>query len=157
MQPRADLPTNGTVDEAIEKSLDRPPSYAMARRVRATPEEAERRVRNELKSEGFGVLTEIDLRATLKEKLGVDLQPYVILGACNPKLAHAAIGVEPDIGLLLPCNVVIRLDPTTHVTVIEALDPVAQLGLADNPELRVFAADARSRLQRVVDRAGSEE
>ena len=153
MQPRPYKPASGSVDEA---SLDRPASYAIARTVSLTPEEAERRTRDELKREGFGVLTEIDVRATLKEKLGVDMPPYVILGACNPTLAHAAIGVEPDIGLLLPCNLVIRLDPTKHLTVIEALDPVAQLGLADNSELQTLATEAQSRLERVVDRVASE-
>ncbi|MDF2772508.1 MAG: hypothetical protein K0S86_2002 [Geminicoccaceae bacterium] len=129
------------------------PSYAIARTVTLTAEEAEGRVVDELKNEGFGVLTKIDVRATLKAKLGVDVPPYVILGACNPSIAHAAIGLEPDIGLLLPCNVVIRVDPTTQTTVIEALDPVAQLGLAHNPELRALAAEAQSHLQRVVQRA----
>ena len=139
----------------MQARLKANPSYAIARTVTLTAEEAEARVVDELKNEGFGVLTKIDVRATLNAKLGVDVPPYVILGACNPRLAYAAIGVEPDIGLLLPCNVVIRADPTTHTTVVEALDPVAQLGLAQNPELRALAAEVQSHLQRVVQRVAS--
>ncbi len=102
-------------------------------------------VRGALGDQGFGVLTEIDLQAALKEKLGVDIDPHVILGACRPQLAYEAIQAEPSIAAVLPCNVVVRsLDAAT--TVVEAFDPDAMMGLADNEALRTIAADAKQRL-----------
>jgi uncharacterized protein (DUF302 family) len=102
-------------------------------------------VRAALGDQGFGVLTEIDLRATLKEKLDVDIAPQVILGACRPPLAYEAIRVEPTIAAVLPCNVVVRaVDENT--TVVEAFDPDAMMGLADNAALHAVAADAKQRL-----------
>ena len=109
------------------------------------------RVRNELKAEGFGVLCEIDVQATLKEKLGVDGDPYVILGACNPPLAHQALASEPELGTLLPCNVVVyRRDDTTHIA---AIDAERMLSIVGNDELAPVAAQVRDKLARVVERA----
>ena len=126
-------------------------SYALSRTTSLSYEEADRRVREALADEGFGVLTEIDVAATLKKKLDVDFPQYEILGACNPPLAHKALQAEPDVGLLLPCNVVVRALPDGQ-TVVEALDPVRQLEVAGNPDLTALAEDVRQRMQRVVDR-----
>ena len=102
-------------------------------------------VRAALGEQGFGILTEIDLKATLKTKLDVDVAPQVILGACRPALAHQALQVEPSIAAVLPCNVVVRaLDENT--TVVEAFDPDAMMRLADDDALRTVAADAKQRL-----------
>ncbi len=102
-------------------------------------------VRAALEEQGFGVLTEIDLKATLKNKLDVDIDPQVILGACRPPLAYEAIKAEPSIAAVLPCNVVVRfVDETT--TVVEAFDPDAMMGLANNETLHAIAADAKQRL-----------
>ena len=101
--------------------------------------------RDALATQGFGVLTEIDMQATLQEKLGVDIAPQVILGACRPPLAHAALQVEPSIGLLLPCNVVVRAVDDDH-TRVEAIDPDIMVSLTENPDLLAVATDARTRL-----------
>ena len=108
------------------------------------------RVREELKVEGFGVLTEIDVTSTMRTKLGEEMEDYVILGACNPPLAHAALQTDRSIGLLLPCNVVVRT--TDRGTAVEALDPQIMVGLSDSPELEAVADDAAARLRRVLDR-----
>lgn len=106
-------------------------------------------VTDALKAEGFGVLTEIDVSATLREKLGVERAPYLILGACNPRLANLAIEADPSIGALLPCNVVLRSEDGR--TAVEILDPIAALGLTGASGVAPVADEARERLRRVVD------
>jgi uncharacterized protein (DUF302 family) len=109
------------------------------------------RVRDELQAEGFGVLCEIDVQATLQAKLGVEHEPYLILGACNPPLAHQALAAEPDLGVLLPCNVAVyELDGRTTVS---AVDAERMLSIVGNAAVAPIAADVRGRLARVVERA----
>ena len=114
-------------------------------------EEAETRVKELLKEEGFGVLTEIDVRSTLKEKLSVEFRPYKILGACNPSLAHRALQAEPGIGLLLPCNIVVEAGSAGGARV-SFLDVKTALGLVGNPTLEPIAAEVSERLSRVAER-----
>ncbi len=115
--------------------------------------DAVERTRAELKTEGFGVLCEIDVQATLREKLGVEGEPYVILGACNPPLAHQALQVEPDLGVLLPCNVVVyRREGETHIS---AIDAERMLSIVDSDELGPVAAEVKSRLGAVVERVAA--
>ncbi len=102
-----------------------------------------------LKAEGFGILTEIDVQATLKAKLGVDGAPYVILGACNPPLAHRALAADPSVGALLPCNVVLRAEGPEIV--VEAMDPLAVLGVVDTAGVRPVAEEAKARLARAIE------
>ena len=126
-------------------------SYTVSATTEAAFEDAVERVRAELKEEGFGVLCEIDVQATLREKLGVEQEPYVILGACNPPLAHQALGAEPDLGTLLPCNVVVyRRDGETHVS---AIDAERMLSIVGNDDLAPIAAKVRAKLASVVERA----
>lgn len=106
-------------------------------------------VTEELGKEGFGVLTEIDVQATLKKKLGEDMRPYRILGACNPPLAHQAVTAVPEIGLLLPCNVLVREDDNGKVHV-SFMDPGSVLGLVDNPDVVPLAEQVKAKLERVL-------
>jgi uncharacterized protein (DUF302 family) len=108
------------------------------------------RVRSALAAEGFGVLTEIDVRATLKNKLDVDFRPYLILGACNPQLAHRALSSELEIGVLLPCNVVVHAGDRSDECVVAIMDPEAALSLAGNADIAPLAGEVKERLQRVL-------
>ena len=112
-------------------------------------EEAIETVTAELDKEGFGILTEIDVQATLKKKLGEDMPPYRILGACNPALAHQAVSAVPEIGLLLPCNVLVREDDQGKVHV-SFMDPGSVLGLVDNPDVVPLAEQVKEKLERVL-------
>ena len=112
-------------------------------------EEAIETVTKELDKEGFGILTEIDVQATLKKKLGEDMPPYRILGACNPPLAHQAVSAVPEIGLLLPCNVLVREDDQGKVHV-SFMDPGSVLGLVDNPDVVPLAEQVKAKLERVL-------
>ncbi|MES9813844.1 MAG: DUF302 domain-containing protein [Candidatus Thiodiazotropha sp.] len=124
--------------------------YSFKTSVEGDLERVETRVVEALKNEGFGVLTEIDVQATMKMKLGIEKRPYKILGACSPSLANQAIDAEPDIGLLLPCNVVIRQEEGGGITVA-FMDPVAVLQLVEGEKIADMARDVKSRLERVRD------
>lgn len=113
-------------------------------------EQAVEKVTAALKEEGFGVLTEIDVKATLKKKLDADFRRYVILGACNPRLAHQALNTELAIGLMLPCNVIVYEDEEAGGSVVSIVDPIAMLGVVHNPALDNVAQEARARLKNVV-------
>lgn len=123
--------------------------YGFGKAVNYGFDDAVAKVTAALSTEGFGVLTEIDVAATMKKKINVDMPSYRILGACNPQLANRAIGAEPSIGLLLPCNVVVRQDAagTVHV---EFMDPIAIMQLVERPEVEELAKDVRGRLDRVL-------
>lgn len=123
-------------------------SYGFGTVLNAPYEQTVVQVKDALKAEGFGVLSEINVKQTLYEKIGVEMPPYLILGACNPPLAHRAITAEPEVGLLLPCNVLIRADGDR--TRVDIADPEAMLNIVGKSELNEVAADAKQRLQRVV-------
>lgn len=106
------------------------------------------RVEAALRAEGFGVLTEIDVQATMKSRLGIDVSPHLILGACNPVLAHRALDVDPSVGALLPCNVVLRDDDGD--TIVEVMEPLAVLGILDDPAIHPIAVEASERLRRAI-------
>jgi uncharacterized protein (DUF302 family) len=127
-------------------------NYALSTTLHTTFEDAVERTRKALSDQGFGVLTEIDMKATLKAKLGEDMEDYLILGACNPPLAHRAVNADRQIGLLLPCNVVIRADVAAKGTVIvDAMDPQVMVQVSGEPGLRDVANDAAAKLQAAID------
>ena len=128
--------------------------YTFGTRLAAPFEDVREAAEVALRGEGFGVLTEIDVAATMRAKLGAELAPYVILGACNPPLAHRALLADPSVGALLPCNVVVRVDG--DVVVLEAMDPQAALGLVDDGAVAAVAGEARTRLWRAIDRVAAE-
>lgn len=123
-------------------------SYAITRRLEDALDDVVDRTGAALASAGFGVLTTIDVQATMKQKLDLDVAPYVILGACNPQLARRGLAAEPDLGVLLPCNVVVRRDG--DVTVVAAMEPLAAMPLASNPALEPLAAEAPERIERAL-------
>lgn len=125
-------------------------SYGFGKTVELTFEQAVEQVTAGLQAEGFGILTEIDVAATLKKKLDKDIPPYRILGACNPTLAHQALQTDPSIGLLLPCNVVVRQNDKREVFV-EFMDPEAVLNLVDNQDIAKLAQEVRQKLERVME------
>ena len=127
--------------------------YSFSTVLSGNLEEIEKNLISALKEEGFGVLTEINVQATMKEKLGIDKLPYKILGACNPVLANQAIDAEPDIGLLLPCNVVIREQEDGAIR-IAFMDPNAVLSLVERDDVQELAGEVRDRLLRVRDQMG---
>ena len=124
--------------------------YGISTTVPLSFDQALTRTREALGSEGFGILTEIDVTATLRKKLDIEFRPYIILGACNPSLAYRALQAELDIGLLLPCNVVVYATDDPARTVVAALDPVEALSLSGNEAVQPIAEEVRARLQRVV-------
>lgn len=128
--------------------------YVLRQRTEHDPETADARVREALSAEGFGVLTEIDVTSVLQAKLGVEVAPYRILGACKPSYAHEAIGIDPAIGGLLPCNVVVRAHPDGGSELI-AIDPVAMMGLAGIAELEGIAAEIGDQLRQALAAAAA--
>jgi len=124
--------------------------YGFSVQVSCGFDEAIDKVTEALKTEGFGVLTEIDVKETLKKKIDVDRKPYTILGACNPQLANQALNADPDIGLLLPCNVVVREEDNGAITVA-FMDPIAVMGLVDKSGVEQLAGEVRGKLEKVRD------
>jgi len=129
-------------------------AYGFSKKLDVTFEQSLEKATAALKEQGFGVLTEIDVQATLKEKLGVDFRRYVILGACNPPLAHQALSAELEIGLLLPCNVIVYEEDGGSVVSIQ--DPVDMLAVAKNPDLTEVGEIARGHLERVIEALSTE-
>jgi len=123
--------------------------YAYTKQVEGSVEEVAGRVREALAGEGFGVLTEIDIQAALRKKLGVDREPYLILGACNPPIAHRALEAEPPIGVLLPCNVTVFAG-RDGATYVQAIKPEAMFGMIDNADVRPIADEVGERLRRAL-------
>jgi uncharacterized protein (DUF302 family) len=124
-------------------------AYGFGTTVALPYEAAIEKTKAALKEEGFGVLTEIDIKTTLKEKIDVDFEPYVILGACNPQLAHRALQAEHEIGLLLPCNVIVHAHGEGQ-TSVAVMDPQAALGIVGNDAIGPIATEARERLERAI-------
>lgn len=127
-------------------------TYSIQTHLEAVPyDEAVEKVTGALKEEGFGVLSTIDVKSTLKEKLDADFRPYIILGACNPPLAKRALDAELELGLLLPCNVIVYADESGAGSVVSAVEPRAMLGVAQNPELVPIAENVQGRLTRALE------
>lgn len=131
-------------------------SYYISARLQVTFDDAIARTEAALKTEGFGVISRIDIQQTLKSKIGVDFRPYTILGACNPKLAHEALQLEDKVGLMLPCNVIVQQSDSGEVEVA-AIDPVASMQAISNPELVKAAEVVREKLARAIDRLRQSE
>jgi uncharacterized protein (DUF302 family) len=127
-------------------------AIAMTRTTKLPFDQAVEACRSALTDEGFGVLTEIDMQSTLKAKLDVDREPYLILGACHPPSAHAVIGAAPEVGVLLPCNVTVSVEDGT--TTVRAMDPTAAMEMIDDPVVSDVAADIRDRLERAIGSVG---
>lgn len=125
-------------------------TYYIAKTVTLRFDDAINKVTEALQTEGFGVLTDIDVKATMKKKLDLDFRPYRILGACNPRLAHKALTAEDKIGTMLPCNVIVHERDDGKIEVA-AVDPVASMAAVDNPALKHLAASVRASLERVLD------
>jgi uncharacterized protein (DUF302 family) len=132
--------------------IDQTTRYGIGTTVDLEYARAVERTKEELAKEGFGILSEIDIAATLKKKLDADFRPYVILGACNPPLAHRALTAERDLGLLLPCNVVVYAADEPGKSVVAAMDPEAALELTGNAAVREVAKEVKARLERVLSR-----
>jgi uncharacterized protein (DUF302 family) len=130
--------------------IEKTTRYGISTQVALEYDRALERTREELANEGFGVLAEIDIAGTLRKKLDVDFRPYTILGACNPPLAHRALIAERDLGLLLPCNVIVYAGDEPGTSVVAAMDPEAALELTGNPEVREVAREVKGRLERVL-------
>ena len=129
-------------------------AYYLSTQLHANVNDTIARVESALAEEGFGVVTRIDMRETLKKKIGADFRPYTILGACNPKAAFEALQIEDKVGTMLPCNVIVQqLDENR--TEVAAIDPVASMQAIDNPKLHAAAAEIRDRLSKVIDSLGS--
>ena len=127
-------------------------SLAISTTLHTAFEDAVDRTRKALADQGFGVLTEIDMKATLKAKLGQDMEDYLILGACNPPLAHRAVNVDRQIGLLLPCNVTVRVDPNDdNAVIVDAINPQVMVELVDKPVMQAVADDVATKLQAAVE------
>ena len=126
--------------------------YALTTTLHTTFQDAVERTRKALADQGFGVLTEIDMKATLKAKLGEDMEDYLILGACNPPLAHRAVTADRQIGLLLPCNVAVRADPAGdgNTVIVDAMDPQTMVQVSDQPGLREVADEAAAKLRAAI-------
>ncbi len=126
-------------------------NYSFSKIVDLSFENALKKVTEELKNEGFGVLTEIDVKQTLKKKLNVDFKPYKILGACNPPHAYKALQNEEQIGLMLPCNIIVYVNDNGK-TVVSAIDPIASMKAVENPALEKIANEIQSKMKRIIDK-----
>jgi uncharacterized protein (DUF302 family) len=127
-------------------------SLAISTTLHTAFEDAVDRTRKALADQGFGVLTEIDMKATLKAKLGQDMEDYLILGACHPPLAHRAVNVDRQIGLLLPCNVTVRVDPNDdNAVIVDAINPQVMVELVDKPGMQAVADDVATKLQSAIE------
>jgi uncharacterized protein (DUF302 family) len=130
-------------------------TYYLAVTLPCSFSEAIERTEAALQAEGFGVISRIDLRETFKAKLGIEFRPYIILGACNPKLAHQALQIEDKVGTMLPCNVVVQEIDGKH-TEVAAIDPVASMQAIENPDLTAAAGEVRAKLARVIESLGAD-